>query len=212
MSEQPEHDRPEAEADLPRWLHDMTATGEDHASVQRRVSTFGIVAVLLIAALLGVIGYALYQRNQSQPTEGPAPDFSVTAFDLARLDRPGERITLDSLKGQAVVINFWASYCAPCRDEAPMLERVWRDYRDQGVVMLGINTDDIESDALAYMDEYDITFPNAPDQGGRVEDDYRITGIPETFVIDRDGEIVRHFIATPRESDLRTVIERALDS
>jgi cytochrome c biogenesis protein CcmG/thiol:disulfide interchange protein DsbE len=109
-----------------------------------------------------------------------------------------------------VVLNFWASYCEPCKDEAPVFERVWREYRDQNVVFLGINTDDIESDAMAYLDRYEITYPNAPDVGGHIEDDYRITGIPETFIIDAEGNVSRHFISAVREGELRAEIEDAL--
>lgn len=200
--------------DLPEWLQQVTGDAP-HAQTgpaPQRISAFGATAILVIVGLLVVIGYALYQRNQSQPTEGPAPGFTVTAFTADQMARSGKTFKLSDLKGQAVVINFWASYCEPCREEAPMLERVWRDYQDRGVVFLGINTDDIESNARAYMAQYGITYPNAPDQGGHIEDDYRITGIPETFVIDTEGKIVRHFLAQPRESDLRAEIDRALQS
>ncbi|NLX11845.1 MAG: TlpA family protein disulfide reductase [Chloroflexi bacterium] len=193
------------EAELPEWLEEVSAgaRGEEAGQVKQRFSTFGVTAILLIVGLLAVIGYALYQRSLSTPTEGPAPTFSVTTFD-------GETLQLADLRGQAVVINFWASYCLPCREEAPMLERVWQDYRDQGVVFLGINTDDIERDAREYMAQYGVTYPNAPDKGGRIEDDYRITGIPETFVVNTEGEIVQHFLAQPREADLRAKIDEAL--
>lgn len=92
-----------------------------------------------------------------------------------------------------------------------MLERVWNDYRDRGVIFLGINTDDPLKNALDYLVEYQITYPNAPDVGERVEEAYRITGIPETFVINTRGEIVRHFLSEPNERDLRAAIERALE-
>ncbi|WP_119068656.1 TlpA family protein disulfide reductase [Aggregatilinea lenta] len=201
-------------ADLPEWLQE--ASGERHAPaeepVQQRISAFGVTAILLLVGLLVVIGYALYQRSLSTVTSGPAPDFKITVFESSSLDRSGETFSLADLKGQPVVINFWASYCVPCRTEAPMLERTWQSYRDQGVVFLGINTDDIEGDARDYMAQYGISYPNAPDQGGHIEDAYRITGIPETFVIDKNGEVVRHFLAEPRESDLRAEIERALSS
>ena len=202
-------------ADLPEWLEEVA--GEHHAPVAeepvpQRISAFGVTAILLLAGLLGVIGYALYQRSLSTVTSGPAPDFKVTVFESDALDRSGQSFALADLKGQPVVINFWASYCVPCRSEAPMLERTWQTYRDQGVVFLGINTDDIEGDARDYMAQYGITYPNAPDQGGHIEDAYRITGIPETFVINKDGEVIRHFLAEPRESDLKAEIERALSS
>ncbi len=200
--------------DLPEWL--QYAVGErrpeEAEPVKQRISAFGAMSLLLVVGLLFVIGYALYQRSLSTVTEGPAPDFEITVFESDQLARSGETFSLSDLKGQVVVINFWASYCLPCRDEAPMLERTWQTYRDQGLVLLGINTDDIERDARAYMAEFGITYPNAPDTGGRIEDKYRITGIPETFVINRDGEVVRHFLAEPRESDLRAEIERALSS
>jgi len=92
-----------------------------------------------------------------------------------------------------------------------LLERVWNDYRDRGVIFLGVNTEDPLKEALDYLIEYEITYPNAPDQGGRMEEAYRITGIPETFVINTQGEIVRHFLSEPNERDLRNAIERALE-
>lgn len=197
--------------DLPDWL-DEVASGQPRAAepVEQRFSTFSIVGTLVIVLLLAVIGYALWERSQSQPTEGPAPTFEITVFPFESLDRSGEQFSLADLKGQTVVINFWASYCIPCQQEARMLERVYQDYKSQGVVFLGINTDDIESDARAYLAEYGVTYPNAPDQGGRIEDDYRITGIPETFIVNSDGEITRHFIAAVNERDLRSEIDRAL--
>lgn len=203
MNDNPTLETPEAE--LPDWLREAAGEKPQTGPVPQRFSTFGVVAILLIVALLGVIGYALYQRSQSQPTTGPAPTFSVTTFD----DEP---LALGELKGKVVVINFWASYCLPCRDEAPMLENLWREYKDKGVVFLGINTDDIEGDARAYMNEYTVTYPNAPDVGGRIEDQYRITGIPETFIVDTNGEISRHFIAQVSERELRAEIDRALAS
>ncbi len=202
------------QSDLPEWLQDIA--GDELVAqaqpVEQRFSTFTVVAGLIIIGLLVVIGYALYQRSQTQPTEGPAPEFTVTMFDFDQIAMSGERVGLKDLRGKAVVINFWASYCVPCQEEAPMLERVWNDYKDRGVVFLGINTEDPLKDALDYLAEYRITYPNAPDQGGRIEDKYRITGIPETFVINTDGEIIRHFLSQPNERDLRNEIERALES
>jgi cytochrome c biogenesis protein CcmG/thiol:disulfide interchange protein DsbE len=213
MTEQRLPDEAVAHSDLPDWLDEATSdrprahTGQ----VQQRFSTLGVTAVLILVALLGVVGYALYERSKGTPTQGPAPFFAITVFDTERLDRRGEMIELDDLKDNVVVVNFWASYCIPCRDEAPVFERVWREYKDQGVVFLGINTDEPEHEALAYLDEYDVTYPNAPDSGGRMEDSYRITGIPETFIINGDGDITRHFISQVSERDLREEIDRALN-
>ena len=214
MSENQLTDNVSQQPDLPDWL-EQVASGQPREGaepVQQRFSAFGVTAILIIVGLLFVIGYALYQRNQATPTEGPAPKFSVTVFDVEQLERRGELLNLADFQGNVVVLNFWASYCLPCRDEAPMLERVWREYKDQGVVFLGINTDDIERDALAYLKEFGVTYPNAPDQGGRIEDQYRITGIPETFVSNAEGEITWHIPAPVGERELRAEIERALES
>ncbi len=200
------------QSDLPDWLAQIAGKSEEARpqQVQQRVSMFTVVAGLITIGLLIVIGYALWQRSQATPTEGPAPDFAVTMFEFDQMAMSGESVTLAGLRGQAVVVNFWASYCVPCQKEAPMLERVWNDYRDRGVIFLGINTEDPLKEALDYLVEYGVTYPNAPDRGGHMEDAYRITGIPETFVISTQGEIVQHFLSEPNERDLRDAIERAL--
>ena len=202
-----------SEPELPDWLEQIAGdTPQAQAdTVERRFSTFSIVSFLVIAGLLLFIGYALYLRGKSQPTSGPAPTFSITMYDADQLAMNGEKVALKDLQGKAVVINFWASFCIPCQDEAPMLERVWNDYRDQGVVFLGINTEDPATDALDYLAQYQITYPNAPDEGGKIEKKYRITGIPETFVIDTQGNIVQHFMSQPSERELRAQIDRALE-
>ncbi len=205
---------PAGESDLPEWLEDMTGERREDgaAPVEQKLSPMMVTLLLVAVALLGVIGYALYQRNQGTPTEGPAPAFDVTNYNTDLIAMPGERMSLDTLSGKTVVLNFWASYCVPCQIEAPMFERLWNEYRDRDVVFLGVNTDEPERDALGYLEEYGITYPNAPDKGGRLEDDFRITGIPETFVINGEGEIAKHFISSPNEGELRDAIERAMGS
>ncbi|MCL4237898.1 MAG: TlpA family protein disulfide reductase [Anaerolineae bacterium] len=200
--------------DLPDWLAQIAGEGKEARpqQVKQRFSMFTVVAGLVTVALLIVIGYALWQRGRATPTEGPAPSFAVTMYEFDQMAMSGESVSLAGLHGKAVVVNFWASYCVPCQKEAPMLERVWNDYRDQGVIFLGINTEDPLKEALDYLVEYQVTYPNAPDQGGRMEKAYRITGIPETFVINTQGEIVRHLLSVPNERDLRNAIERALES
>ena len=201
------------QADLPDWLAQIAAEGEGARpqQVKQRFSMFTVVAGLVTVGLLIVIGYALWQRSRATPTEGPAPDFAVTMYQFEQMAMSGESVSLADLRGKAVVVNFWASYCVPCQKEAPLLERVWNDYRDRGVIFLGVNTEDPLKEALDYLVKYGVTYPNAPDQGGRMENAYRITGIPETFVINTQGEIVRHFLSEPNERELRNAIERALE-
>ena len=195
------------------WLAQIAAEGEGARpqQVKQRFSMFTVVAGLVVIGLLIVIGYALWQRSRATPTEGRAPDFAVTMYAFDQMAMSGESVTLKDLRGQAVVVNFWASYCVPCQKEAPLLERVWNDFRERGVIFLGINTEDPLKEALDYLVKYGVTYPNAPDQGGRMENAYRITGIPETFVINTQGEIVRHFLSEPNERELRNAIERALE-
>ncbi len=213
-----EHTRAEEnlQADLPEWLQEVTDEARDAppqaGAVKQRVSTSTVVMMLGVLAVIALLGYALVERERQSdtPKSGPAPDFEVTMFDYEPMVMSGETVSLESLRGQVIVINFWASYCVPCQREAPMLERLWREYRDRGVLFLGINTEDPLKDALDYLAEYGITYPNAPDKGARMERAYRITGIPETFVINTKGEIVQHFLSEPNEREFRAAIERAL--
>lgn len=206
---------PSQNDDLPEWLQD--ATGDDDQprdeAVQQRFSTGMVIGLVVVLTIIGVIGYAMIDRERQKdtPKSGPAPEFAVTMYEFDRIAMAGESVSLDDLKGQAVVINFWASYCIPCQREAAMLEGVWREYRDRGVVFLGINTEDPEKDALDYLVDYGITYPNAPDKGADMENGYRITGIPETFVIDVNGNIVQHFLSEPNRREFVAAIERALE-
>lgn len=140
------------------------------------------LTVTAIVALLALVGWGLARAQEGQKGSGPAPDFALETFE-------GEIIRLSDLKGQVVVINFWASWCPPCREEAPYLESTWRKYRDQGVVFIGVDYVDTDPEALAYIDEFDITYPNGPDLQTRISQAYRIQGVPETFFIGKDGTI-----------------------
>jgi cytochrome c biogenesis protein CcmG/thiol:disulfide interchange protein DsbE len=198
-----------SQSDLPEWLDQATGDSAP-AGVQQKLSPMAVALILVAVGVLAVVGFALYERNKETPSKGPAPAFSVTIWDFDRIAMAGQPVSLSSLKGKTVVLNFWASWCIPCQQEAPMFERAWNDYKDQGVVFLGVNTEDTYSAAFDYIQKYNLTYPHAPDAGGRAEKAYRITGIPETFVINGDGEIVEHFISTPNESELRSAIERAM--
>jgi cytochrome c biogenesis protein CcmG/thiol:disulfide interchange protein DsbE len=122
----------------------------------------------------------LIKVQSGAASSGPAPDFTIEEFN-------GEVITLSDLRGQVVIINFWASWCPPCREEAAYLEQTWRKYKNQGVVFIGIDYVDTVAEALAYIEEFDITYFNGPDLGTRISQAYNIQGVPETFFVDKNG-------------------------
>jgi cytochrome c biogenesis protein CcmG, thiol:disulfide interchange protein DsbE len=141
-----------------------------------------IIVFVLVIGLIAFFAIGLKARGEPQPSSGVAPDFTLSTFD-------GQTTKLADLKGKVVVVNFWASWCVPCRDEAVFLEKQWRAYKDRGVVFVGIDYVDSESNARAYLKEFNITYPNAPDLGTEISQRYRIKGVPETYFIGKDGNI-----------------------
>ena len=162
-----------------------------------------LLASIVIAAV--IIGVALMRQNQVQPTDGRAPTFSFTTFD-------GESFALEDFRGQVVVLNFWASWCAPCAQEAPELQYVWETYRDQDVVFVGIAYADNGPGSLRFIDTYGLDYYNAPDVGTHISELYHISGVPETFIIDQAGNVAKFFYAPVREHELRAIIDPLLES
>lgn len=163
----------------------MTETLEQTAP-QRRASTlvvFGIVGALVVG-LLVVLAIAVRTRGAPPLASGTAPDFTLTTFD-------GQTYKLSDLKGKPVVINFWASWCIPCRDEAPALQRAWEKYRERGLVVMGVDYVDTETDAKKFIAEFQQTYPNGADLGTRISQGYRITGVPETYFVAKDGRLLQ---------------------
>ena len=138
-----------------------------------------------LAALLLVIAIGLNRSQQGQVSVGQqAPDFTLTSFN-------GESYHLESLRGKVVLVNFWASWCESCKPEAADLENAWRRYQTRDdVIFLGVDYVDTERDAKAYLEAFDITYPNGPDKGTKISQAYRVQGVPETFIIDKSGQIV----------------------
>lgn len=157
-----------------------------------------LAALLGCAALLGLIGYRLVRPGVASGVAG-APGVNASGRAMAVDPRPapevalrtfgGERIRLSELRGRVVVLNFWSSWCPPCKDEAPELERLWRRYEDRGVVLLGVNVWDDGQAARNFLAEQGITYPNGIPEG-RPAVEYGLTGIPETFVVDGRGRLV----------------------
>jgi cytochrome c biogenesis protein CcmG/thiol:disulfide interchange protein DsbE len=157
-----------------------------------------------------VIALNLVSQQGARPVPGtPAPDFTLSLYDEYQAGLP-ETIKLSDLRGKVVVMNFWASWCVECRKEADALEAIHQKYKDRGVVMLGVDYLDTEPPALAYLQEFGITYANGLDVQQRIAKSYRITGVPETFFIDEAG-IVREVLIQPlSEAQLSASIDRLL--
>lgn len=135
------------------------------------------------------------------------PPRSAHDFALPALD--GGTIRLSDLRGKVVFLNFWASWCPPCRAEARTLEAAWRKYREQGAVFVGVNIQDKEESARAFLEEFGITYPNGIDRGARIAIEYGVWGLPETFFIDRDGRITYKHVGSLGWQTITTKLEEA---
>jgi cytochrome c biogenesis protein CcmG/thiol:disulfide interchange protein DsbE len=156
----------------------------------------GVAALIIGLVALGVVAMRLAGQQGARPTVGsPAPNFTLTAFP-GYDGGLGEKITLADLKGKVVVVNFWGSWCIECHKEAADLEATYLKYKSQDVVFIGIDWLDTERPALDYLAQYNITYANGFDTQSTIAKQYRITGAPETFIIDKQG-IVRETIIQP---------------
>jgi cytochrome c biogenesis protein CcmG/thiol:disulfide interchange protein DsbE len=167
------------------------------------------LTALVIAGFLGFLLWGMLHREPITGLSGvtrvnrPAPSFKLTTFE-------GAMISLSDLRGKPVIINFWASWCPPCRTEAPLIERTWRAYKDRGLVFLGINIQDRKEDALNYMREFNITYPNGPDPTGEIAIDYGVSGLPVTFFVSGKGEVVRRWVGAIENSVMTSAIEEIM--
>ncbi|HET8975840.1 MAG TPA: TlpA disulfide reductase family protein [Solirubrobacterales bacterium] len=145
--------------------------------------TFTIVMAVL--AVIGLLAYGLLSKGEQALAIGePAPDKELTVLGGS------ETRSLEDFRGRFVLVNFWASWCEPCRQEAPALEDFQSEHGGPGFTVLGIDLDDASDDALAFVREYGLTYPQLRDGDGRERREaYGMTGFPESFLVDPDGEI-----------------------
>ncbi|MCH7625235.1 MAG: TlpA family protein disulfide reductase [Chloroflexi bacterium] len=134
--------------------------------------------------------------NRVARVDEPAPDFQMPLFD-------GGVINLSDYRGDVVVLNFWASWCGPCRWEMPAFERMYQEYGDKGVMFVGVAISDDPANAQAFADEVGVTYPIGADFAGRIARVYRPTTMPTTFFIDREGVIRRRLVSVANEGALR---------
>jgi cytochrome c biogenesis protein CcmG/thiol:disulfide interchange protein DsbE len=149
------------------------------------------IQILIWAFLLGLltilgIGLKRAQQGTIQPGD-KVPDFSFTLYSGYEYNGQSE-VKISDLRGKVVFVNFWASWCKPCEQEAPALEQAWEYYQPSGkVVFLGIDYVDTEMPARAFLKKFNNTYPNGPDKGTAISQMFRIKGVPETYIIDTNG-------------------------
>ena len=155
-----------------------------------------LIAGFTIFLAIGVMGTTTATSRSGKELVGKkAPSFVAPKVG-------GQLVSLENYKNKPLVLNFWASWCPPCRDETPGMERIWRKYEDQGVVILGINVQDGEKEAQRYISEFGVTFSNALDLDGSITVDYGVTGLPVTFFIDNDSVVTGRWVGSISEDRL----------
>jgi cytochrome c biogenesis protein CcmG/thiol:disulfide interchange protein DsbE len=176
----------------------------------KRVIVIGVaVAILALGAVLvrAVVNSSDARGFPAQAAAGELP--TAPAFDLETLDGTGSVSSAD-LRGSVAVVNFWASWCDPCKDEAPLIEDLWRtEGEPNGVVFLGIDTQDLREDAREFAQTYGLTYPLVYDEGGAVGRAWGVGAFPETFVLDREGRAVAWFPGVVTAEGLREAIAKA---
>lgn len=168
---------------------------------------------VFLAGLLTLVGFGLNRASNPMAEIGkPVPDFDLVYFEGYEYNGTPE-MKLSDLRGKVVLINIWASWCKPCEQEAPELQKFWEMYKDRGVVLLGVDYVDTPTGAFTYLKKFKITFPNAPDLQSAISSKLnRKMGVPETYFIDREG-VLRYVQVGPFNSieDIQTILAENID-
>lgn len=177
----------------------------------------GLVSVAVVG-LLVLLGYGITRQSSSARAAGVAINsvgqaMVVDKRPIADATLPlldGSNVRISELKGKVVVVNFWASWCPPCRIEAPALEEVYEKYQKKEVVFLGINVWENQKEANKFIQEFGITYPNAVDKAGKLVVDFGVSGIPETYILNPDNYIVRRWIGPVTVEGLSAIIDEVI--
>lgn len=193
----------------------------------RRPPVLGIAAAAVGVSFVALLGYGLASQAPNLTIDGRlaqgraavAPGFELPVLHRGELGSLAERLrgpladgrlSLAELRGAPVVLNFWASWCDPCRREAPLLESSWHRSRSDGVVFVGLNMQDARSDARHFLREFRVSYPNVREPGDATARAWGTTGLPETFFLSRDGRVVAHVVGLIREPQMRVGLEAAM--
>jgi thiol-disulfide isomerase/thioredoxin len=171
----------------------------------------GVAAILWLAAA-GRDGAA--RPGEAIEISGRMPALNAPLLTEERLDPPvpGAALTQDTLRGKVTVVNFWASWCGPCRREQPGLERLWTEYRGRRVQFVGVNFKDDPDAARAYADEFSVTYPSVQDRTGAVAHEFGVPYLPATILVGRDGEMRYQLLGAQAEDTVRRFMDELLGS
>jgi len=185
---------------------------------KRRILIFCVVSLLNVGlvTLLLILLLTPATNARSDPLVGhPAPNFSLA---LLRPQIEKSALSLSNFKGKAVVLNFWASWCDPCKEEVPLLESAWKQLQAQGkdVVFLGIDFRESNNDAISFLQLYSITYPTALDADGSAASKYGVTSLPQTIFINRNGIVMsrvpQQLTAQALSSNLQLICNNCTDA
>ena len=180
------------------------------SNIQTKSNAIKGIAILILAILISLFAIFLATglanqasatgRSGEQLIGRKAPEFSAESIN-------GKPVSLSNYPESPIILNFWASWCPPCRDETPHFEKIWRLYKEKDVVVIGINVQDDLNSANEYISEFDVTFVNGMDKNGRIMVDYGVTGLPVTFFLDREGMIIGRWVGSIGASSLESRVE-----
>ncbi len=173
-------------------------SGLGHRRLRLGLALLLFLLVLAIGLLL-VLSPGTPTTGEAAP-RGSAPNFEFTTFE-------GQKLALSRLEGKGVVLNFWASWCVPCREEMPYFEITYQAYKDRGVVFVGLAMQDRPEDSQVFLEELRITYPNGPDDGGDISVRYGVAGLPTTVFIAPDGKVARNWQGALSEEQLVAFVE-----
>ena len=180
------------------------------SNIQTKSNAIKGIAILILAILISLFAIFLATglanqasatgRSGEQLIGRKAPEFLADSIN-------GTPVSLSNFPESPIILNFWASWCPPCRDETPHFEKIWRLYKEKDVVVIGINVQDDLNSANEYISEFDVTFVNGMDKNGRIMVDYGVTGLPVTFFLDREGMIIGRWVGSIGASSLESRVE-----
>ena len=175
-----------------------------------------LASIIPIVALFALLGWAAarsggspaglgiyYKFGEITVEQRPAPEFVKEGLT-------GSTVNLAELRGKVVMLDFWSSWCPPCRREAPVLAQVYREYEGEDVEFIGVAIWDDRGKVARHVQEFDLTYPNVVDDRGRIGIDYGVTGIPEKFFIDTNGNLAKKFVGPMKPETLRAALDGLL--